>query len=57
MENRRDYIARFINDGSMVNLFPDLHQRRSLAVQTFAEKWEAALVTVTKLNGDQFFID
>lgn len=41
----------------MIDLFPDSNQRRQMAEQAFAEKWEDALVRVIKLDGTQFFID
>ena len=57
MEPRSDYIVRFGSSTKMADLFPDATQRKEMAEQAFAEKWEEALVRVTKLDGTQFFID
>ncbi len=57
MEPRDSYYARFETSPKMVDWFPDVKQRREVAEETFAAKWEEALVRVTKLDGTQFFID
>lgn len=57
MEPKSAYDERFFNSPRMIDLFPDTTQRREMADQAFAEKWEDALVRVTKLDGTMFFID
>lgn len=57
MEPKQEYYNRFDTSARMVDLFPDVGQRREMAEQAFAEKWEDALVRVTKLDGTMFFID
>lgn len=41
----------------MIALFDDGAQRRDVAAQLFAARWQNATVTVRKLNGEMFFID
>lgn len=57
MEPKLEYLTRFLASDKMTDLFPDVAQRQQMAAQTFATKWEDALVRVTKLDGTQFFID
>ena len=57
MEPKQEYTQRFLGSAKMADLFPDTLQRREMAEQAFAEKWEDALVRVTKLDGTMFFID
>lgn len=57
LEPKQEYYSRFANSERMRDLFPDLGQRHEMAETLFAEKWEEALVRVTKLDGTQFFID
>lgn len=57
MEPKLEYLTRFLASDKMTDLFPDATQRQQMAAQTFADKWEDALVRVTKLDGTQFFID
>ena len=57
MEDRKVFVSRFSGHREMQELFPDAAQRVQLANQAFAEKWEDAMVRVTKLDGTQFFID
>lgn len=57
MEDRSRYVARFAAHKGMTILFNDESQRREIAGQIFADRWEAAPVTVKKLNGEMFFID
>ena len=57
MEPQKSYVERFAASAKMIDLFPDTSQRREMAHQLFAEKWEEALVRVTKVDGTQFFIN
>ena len=41
----------------MVAMFGDLNQRRQIAADIFRDRWQDALVTVTRLDGVQFFIN
>lgn len=57
MEDREHYLSRFMSHKGMTSLFGDEAQRREVALQVFSERWENASVTVTKLNGEMYFID
>lgn len=57
MEDRERFVARFAAHQGMSNLFSDDIQCREVAGEVFQERWNDALVTVTKLNGERFFID
>ena len=57
MEDRAIYISRFAAHTEMSDLFPDQVQRRQMASEIFAQRWEDALVRVTYLDGVQVFID
>ncbi len=57
MEDKSRYVARFAAHAGMKDLFGDEAQRREIAAQVFADRWEAATVTVKKLDGEMFFID
>lgn len=57
MEDKSRYVARFAAHKGMVALFNDEAQRQEIAARLFVERWEAATVTVKKLNGEMFFID
>lgn len=57
MEPRNDFVARYLANPRMTDLFPDSVQRREMAEQVFADIWEDAQVRVTKLDGTMFFID
>lgn len=57
MEDRQVYITRFSANPQMVAMFGDLNQRRQIAADIFRDRWQDALVTVTRLDGVQFFIN
>lgn len=57
MEDRARYINRFASHGGMSSLFNDEAQRREVAAQVFQDRWDRAMVTVKKLDGEMFFID
>ncbi len=57
MEDKSRYVARFDAHDGMTDLFNDEAQRHEVAEQLFAARWDAAPVTVRKLNGEMFFID
>lgn len=57
MEDREHYLTRFAAHKGMIALFDDGAQRRDVAAQLFAARWQNATVTVRKLNGEMFFID
>lgn len=57
MEPKAAYITRINSNSDMRELFPNPIERVKLALEAFQLKWEEALVTVTKADGTQFFID
>lgn len=57
MEDKARYVSRFAAHKGMTELFSNEAQRREIAGQIFSDRWEGALVTVRKLNGEMFFID
>lgn len=57
MEDRTVFQKRFVAHAAMRELFPDAAQRIEMANSAFKSKWDEASVTVTKLDGTQFFID
>jgi hypothetical protein len=57
MEPFDHYVARFSIHKGMIALFNDDKQRRDVAIEIFEDRWEQALVTVRKLDGERFFID
>lgn len=57
MEDKGRYVARFADHCDMRDLFSDEAQRREVAADLFAARWDEAPVTVRKLNGEMFFID
>lgn len=56
-ETKVEYVDRFARHTDMAQLFPKLSQRFSMARQVFAARWKEALVTVSRVDGTQFFID
>lgn len=57
MEPKSEYILRVNRNPDMRELFPNPIERIKLALEAFQLKWDEALVTVTKADGTQFFID
>lgn len=57
MEDRARFIARFSSQKDMIYIFPEEGLRIKTACDIFQERWDNALVTVKKLNGEMFFID
>jgi len=57
MEDRKQYLNRFVSNRQMTNLFHDQTQRADVAIHIFWDRWEEACATVTKENGEMFFID
>ena len=54
---RQVFLNRFTAHPEMIALFSDSTQRAQVAADVFAERWQEAQVTVTRLDGIQFFID
>lgn len=57
MEPKLSFLLRVNHNADMRELFPNPVERMKLAQQAFQLKWNEALVTVTKTDGTQFFID
>ena len=57
MEDRMQYLHRFESDRQMKHLFDNNVQRREIANHIFWDRWVEASATVTKANGEMFFID
>ncbi len=57
MEPRTSYIGRFVANRQMREIFHHTYQRAQMAETVFRARWKDALVTVTKADGEEFFID
>jgi len=57
MEPKSEYLTRFTSNRDMRELYPTIGRRTAAAKNLFRERWENAPVTVTKADGNQFFID
>jgi len=57
METHLEFSLRFGHSKAMIGLFPDIRQRTEIREQIWRARWVEATVTVTRLDGTQFFID
>jgi len=57
MESKAEYITRFLANREMKEVLPKAEQRVAAAKVAFNERWDKAPVTVTKADGNKFFID
>ncbi len=57
MEPYASYIIRFMANRDMRELFYSVRERAATADRVFQVRWKAALVTVTKADGEKFYID
>jgi hypothetical protein len=57
MELKAEYITRFLANKEMKEILPKVEQRVAAAKVAFNVRWDNAPVTVTKADGNKFFID
>ena len=57
MEPYSSYLNRFSSHPEMREVFHSVRERISVADRVFEMRWKSALVTVTKADGERFYID